>query len=60
MKLQYFLVVCGILTATPAMAQTAPANANVVASCGTPNGAAYVVGQVRPVTQDTTGKICNG
>lgn len=42
----------------PAQAQSAPANATVVSTCGTPVGAAYVAGTVRSQTQDTTGTLC--
>lgn len=42
----------------PALAQTAPVLANVVSTCGTPNGAAYVAGQNRPTTQTTGGLGC--
>lgn len=41
-----------------AYAQSTPQYGNVVASCGTPNGASYTTGQNRPVTIDTNGYYC--
>lgn len=46
-----------VISAVPAQAQTTPGIANVVASCGTPNST-YTANQNRPLTMDTTGKIC--
>lgn len=34
--------------------------ANVVATCGTTNGTAYSATTNRPITQDTTGRVCDG
>lgn len=51
-----FLAPC----AGPAVAQSAPATANVVAACGTPNGGAYTAGTNKPLTQSTGGGICPG
>lgn len=56
----FVLGVSFIGISSSAMAQTAPATANVVSACGTTNGNPYTVGQVRPVTQSTAGKLCNG
>lgn len=42
-----------------AESQTIPSNANVVASCGTPN-TTYTANTNKPVTMDTTGKVCTG
>lgn len=41
----------------PAHAQTAPALATVVATCGTPPST-YTAGQNRPTTQNTSGQAC--
>lgn len=39
-------------------AQTMPMVAIVVASCGSPPGT-YTPAQIKPLTQDTTGLLCN-
>lgn len=49
-------LVCGFLLSASAFAQTAPTPVTiVVASCGS---ATYTAGQTRPITQDTTGRLC--
>lgn len=47
-----------ILMGGNAWADPAASTVNVVASCGSHNGSTYVAGQIRPMTQDTTGKLC--
>lgn len=41
-----------------AIAQSSPSLATVVAACGTPPNT-YAANQNRPITQDTTGKLCD-
>lgn len=48
------------LAPLPAIAQSAPVAANVVITCGTPNGGAYPVGTNKPETQDQNGNHCIG
>jgi len=50
-------LVTALLLPLPALAQSVPPLANVVATCGTPNST-YNVNENRPVTQDQTGKLC--
>lgn len=52
------LVFLASLAPVGALAQSAPDYSNVVASCGTVNGAAYVAGTNRPQTIDTSGRPC--
>ncbi len=57
-KLLISLAFATIFIPTAALAQAAPDYANVVASCGTVNGAAYAAGTNRPQTIDTSGRPC--
>lgn len=46
-----------LLAAVPAVAQSSPGLAVVVAACGTPPST-YTAGQNRPLTQNTSGQTC--
>ena len=55
-----FAVIVALATfpvSIPAFSQVAPIQAQVVATCGTPQSP-YSAGQTRPATQDTTGTLC--
>lgn len=54
----WLLAFVGYVFAVPTKAQVAPLSAVVVTSCGTVVGNSYTTGQNRPITMDTTGKLC--
>jgi hypothetical protein len=54
---RYLVALAAFLLAIPAAHAQTPAQANVVASCGTPNST-YTAGKNAPVTQNTTGTLC--
>ena len=55
--MRFLLLSAFLLLPLTAYGQT-PNNANVVANCGTPNST-YSANQNAPLTQDTTGKLCD-